>query len=201
MTPRYPGAFWRPDDGNRGGDGDLGRLPDVGTLHEAVSPNPTSVFGWVQSAKACHAYNGRRGYMEQYADFDRHVEGVADGNEHCITFESYDGLKPESEPSYHEVQTDDPAIYGTSANTGRWDPGQCERAADFIAWCEVVLGSIKAVEIPDSRPGQSGWAPHRWGIAPWRVPGGEVWTRHDGKPCPGDLRVNQIPGIVARAQQ
>ncbi len=27
-----------------------------------------------------------------------------------------------------------------------------------------------------------------------------MWTRHDGKRCPGDLRVQQIPGIVARAQ-
>lgn len=41
--------------------------------------------------------------------------------------------------------------------------------------------------VPLIAGGQDGW------------PDGEVWTTSPGKPCPGDRRIAQVPGIVARA--
>jgi hypothetical protein len=199
MTPRYPGAFWLPVSATGKRDR-MPNGPDTITYHEAVSPNPTSVRGWVEGQAACQGYNGKNGRAEQYFDFDEEVAGVAEGNDHCITWESYDGLKPINDANgYREVQQDDPAIYGTSANTGVWDPGQCERFADIGAWSLLNL-NIPLALLPDSKPGRSGHGPHRLGIDPWRADGGELWTRHPGKPCPGNLRILQIPGILARAK-
>lgn len=190
---RYPGAIWRPT----GDNGPMGQTPDVTSLHEAVSAAEQSIYGWTVDAKACHAYNGKDGYFEQYVNFDRKVSGVAEGNGHVTTIESYDGLHIQQNP-YREIGSG--GLYGTSSDTGRWDAGQCERFSDLLAWQHLDYGLDLRV-MQTSRRGETGVAPHRLGIAPWRVPGGEVWTRHDGKRCPGDLRVEQIPDIVARAQQ
>lgn len=189
---RYPGAVWRPTADN----GAMSSAPDVTSLHIAVSAAEQSVYGWTESAIACHAYNGKGGYFEQYVAWDRKVSGVADGNGHVATIESYDGLHIQQNP-YREIGSG--GIYGTNADNGRWDDGQCERASDLLAWQHLHYGLDLRV-MQTSRRGETGVAPHRLGVAPWRVPGGEVWTRHDGKRCPGDLRVAQIPTIVARAQ-
>lgn len=192
MTPRYPGAYWKPT----GDNGPMSRKLDSMTWHEVVSRAEQSIFGYVQSAKVCQAYNGKQGYFEQYMDWDRVAYGVADGNSHRATIESYDGLLIQNDP-YREIGIG--GVYGDSANTGRWDEGQCERMSDVIAWAFLELG-IPIRLMANSRTEEIGHAPHRWGIAPWRVAGGEVWTKHDGKPCPGDLRVQQMTPIIARAQ-
>lgn len=191
MALIYPGAVHRPT----GDNGAMGRIPDVTSLHIAVTRAETSVFGWQQSAKACHGFTGKGGYFEQYVSFDRRVAGTLNGNGHVVTLESYDGLQPMSNP-YREIGIG--GIYGTSANTGRWDAGQCERTSDILAWQSLTYGLNLRV-MNSSRPGETGVGPHRLGVDPWRVSGGEVWTAHPGKPCPGDLRIQQIPGIVARA--
>jgi len=192
MTPRYPGAVWLPT----GDNGPMPHGPDAGSLHEAVS-RTKSIFGWVQSAKACHAYNAQNGYFEQYMDWDRIAYGVSAGNGHVITIESFDGLLIHLNPYREEGMG---GIYGTSADTGRWDPGQCERASDVIAWLNTTLGISMALSTTAGHPG---WNGHRIGIEPWRSDiyhHGESWTNHNGKPCPGNLRMAQIPGILARAK-
>jgi hypothetical protein len=59
---------------------------------------------------------------------------------------------------------------------------------------------------PDSRPGSRGLAYHRQGIDGnftdgyrGRVTGGEVWTEHFGKVCPGRNRIAQLPDILDAA--
>lgn len=194
MTPpRYPGAVWLP---TGAANGKMPNGPDGGSLHEAVT-RAKSVFGWVQTAKSCQAYNSQNGYFEQYAEWDDWMYGVSDGNSHIITIESFDGLLIHNDPSYWEEGMG--GIYGTSADTGRWDAGQCERVADVIAFLNVEAGISMGLSTTAGHPG---WNGHRIGIESWRSSiyhSGEVWTQHDGKPCPGDLRMAQIPGILARA--
>jgi hypothetical protein len=60
---------------------------------------------------------------------------------------------------------------------------------------------------PNSKPTSKGLAYHRQGINgnfddfdyPGRVPGGEIWTEHFGKLCPTDIRIAQLPDILALA--
>lgn len=193
MAKRYPGGRWIPT-------GDAGAMSSVRgcSWHEAVSRDEhgDGIAGWVRSAKSCHAYNGKNGDFAQYMDIGRKAYGVSQGNSTMLTVESYDGLKILENP-YREVGIG--GQYGDSANTGRWDAGQAERAADFMAWLNLDYG-VPLRMMASSARSESGHAPHRWGIAPWRQPGGESWTAHDGKPCPGDLRVAQLPGIVQRAK-
>lgn len=189
----YPGAVHRPT----GDNGAMGRAPDAFTGHIAVTRAETSVFGWQQSAKACHGFVGKRGYTEQYVPYNRMVAGVKDGNAHIVTWESYDGLQILQNP-YREIGIG--GIYGTNADNGRWDPEQCERFSDILAHAHLdpdIRLNLRVMQ--SSRKGETGFGPHRLGVDPWRVSGGESWTKHPGKRCPGDLRVQQIPGIVARA--
>lgn len=172
------------------------RKPNACSFHEAVT-RAESLFGWVQSAKACQAFVGQDGYSEQYMEWDDWANGVKDGNSHVITIETFDGLKISENP-YRETGMG--GIYGDSANTGRWDAGQCERLADIAAFLNIEVGISLVMS---NRAGNPGFGPHRLGVEPWRSDiygAGESWTAHNGKPCPGDLRIQQMPGIIARAQ-
>ena len=76
--------------------------------------------------------------------------------------------------------------------------------ARILRWAHDRHG-IPLQLCPDSRPGSRGLAYHRQGIDghfralrfPGRVAGGEVWTEHFGKVCPGDARIAQLPQILA----
>src|SRR3954454_1724776 len=125
MTPRYPGAVWLPT----GDNGAMPNGPDAGSLHEAVT-RTKSIFGWVQSAKACHAFNGQNGYFEQYMDWNRIAYGVSGGNDPFIPIEAFDGLLIHHNPYWEEGMG---GVYGSPADTGRWDPGPCEAASGLIA--------------------------------------------------------------------
>ena len=95
-----------------------------------------------------------------------------------------------------------------------WTPAQCESLARIIAWesstaahadCPTTWQchqtGIPISLVPDSKPGRRGVAYHRQGVDPWRVDGGEWWSESDGKDCPTQARIDQIPGILARARQ
>lgn len=76
--------------------------------------------------------------------------------------------------------------------------------ARILRWAHATHG-IPLHLCPDSRPGSRGLAYHRQGINgnfgplrfPGRVAGGEVWSEHFGKVCPGDARIAQLPQILA----
>jgi hypothetical protein len=85
---------------------------------------------------------------------------------------------------------------------------QVSAIARILAWAHTEHG-IPLQLCPDSRPGSRGLAYHRQGIDgnfgsmrfPGRVAGGEVWTEHFGKVCPGDRRIAQLPTILERAKE
>lgn len=79
--------------------------------------------------------------------------------------------------------------------------------ARILRWVHKTHG-VPLRLCPDSRPESRGLGYHRQGIDgdfdgfrfPGRVDGGEVWTEHYGKVCPGDRRIAQLPEILARAR-
>jgi hypothetical protein len=84
---------------------------------------------------------------------------------------------------------------------------QVEANARILRWAHATHG-IPLQLCPNSRSGSRGLAYHRQGIDgnfsalrfPGRVAGGEIWTEHFGKVCPGDARIAQLPQILARSQ-
>ena len=193
MTPRYPGFEWKPAGTFQGS---MNGLRGLG-LHEAVT-TAYDVWDWVNQENSCHLFDGPTGKGFQYKEFDELAWGMFEGNHNMITYESWDGLRITPD----NPATDELNAAGQGSNQTVWTEQQLERKADVFAWFCVVLG-LPCQMMASSDPAQSGLAPHRWGIAPWRdqLGGGETWTRHEGKPCPGDLRVESMPGIVARARQ
>lgn len=180
---RYPGAAWRPT----GDDGEMSGIRGV-SLHEAVTRAEETIFGWAQQAHACHFYVGRYGNCEQYIDVGRKAAGVKDGNPTMLTVETWDGLDVKTELD----------VDGRGPNQTVWTPQQCERLADLIAWLHIEWG-LPIRLMASSARSERGVAPHRWGIDPYRQLGGEIWTKHAGKQCPGTLRIGQIPAILSRA--
>jgi hypothetical protein len=191
-----PGLIWRPIDYSKH------RAVDeltAHTLHEAVTRAEQSVYGWVYGEGSCNWFNGKNGYAEQYIPAGVESYANSSGNHRSFAMESYDGLQILQNP-YREVGIG--GVYGDSAQTGRWDAGQCERAADVTAWLHLEYGLPLQV-MQTSHTSEHGVGPHRLGVPGWPPydeNGGELWTSHPGKTCPGDLRIAQIPSIVARAQ-
>lgn len=141
--------------------------------------------GWVQGARSCQTYTDQYGNMQQYCGLFVSVNGTKNGNWRCRTHEAWN---PEG-------------LTGTAEeyNASEYTPEQCERFADFLAWDHIENGAILS-DMGDSRPGSHGCGCHRYGIDPWRISGGEVWTSAAGKVCPGTARVRQLPGIIERAK-
>lgn len=155
-------------------------------LHIAVT-TAASIRGWmIQSGNGATGYINHDGATEQYLDSRMRAPSALDGNPWGSAWETWDGLNPATATS-------------TQADTGRWTDRQAERLADIAAWLHTTDG-LPLVQCADSRPGSQGLAPHRLGIDPWRIPGGETWTRAAGKPCPGTARIAQIGPILARAK-
>lgn len=186
---KYPGARWYGIGGN-------GRPcnPRACSWHEAVTTaGVDGIAGWVSDARACHGFIGQDGDAGQYADFGEAVNGVKDDNGSVLTWETWDGLLPATNRSPD-------GSFGP--NDRPWTPQQAERIADVMAWMVDALGiPLRLMEWTNER----GHGPHRLGV---RNPDGAVrtntgpasWTAHDGKQCPGDQRVRQLPAIIARAQ-
>ena len=59
--------------------------------------------------------------------------------------------------------------------------------------------NIPIVLIPDAKPGRRGIGYHRQGVPGYMVPGAEQWSTAQGKVCPGNRRIAQIPQIIAQA--
>jgi hypothetical protein len=73
-----------------------------------------------------------------------------------------------------------------------------DKIVALCAWlCKQF--NIPPVLIPDTKPGRRGIAYHRQGINPWRVDGGELWSKANGKICPAD-RVSQVNTVVSRVK-
>lgn len=185
----YPGAYAHDYGGTGACD------PDSFVLHEVVNEvdipedgSPSNIASWVEGSRATQFYVDYDGDAEQYCSSDRGSSHCKDGNGHRLGIETEDD-KPQT---------------SAQANAGTWTARQCERISDIIAWGNLTHG-IPIRQMRTSRRDDIGVGYHRLGVPAiagghdgW--PDGEVWTTSPGKPCPGDLRIAQVPAIVARAQ-
>lgn len=189
---RYPDAAWRPVERYQ-----LGMPGSIATrmasarrliLHTAGSDQP-SLFNFfnVRGRATAHFYIAQDGSVEQYIDTGFHSTANLDGNRDSITVQSQD--IGDHFPDWDTEAGDIPA----------WTVEQVEAIAALAAWAHEVHGlSLRA--LPSSRPGTRGIGYHRQGIDPWRVAGGESWSAAEGRVCPGDRRIAQIPHIITRAK-
>lgn len=179
MATIFPGATWRPMPGSssrpkrRKGRG-------VG-FHVAVHLGPSIYDINLSTGNDAHLYVRKDGSVEQNVDLDLVAWAGVDGNPSMIWVETEGGV-------------------GTTAQVDAevWTPQQANTLARIARWAHDTEGTPLQV-MPDSRPTSRGIGTHRLGIDPWRVAGGESWSSHRGKQCPGAAKVAQVPAIVAAA--
>lgn len=171
MATFYPGAVQRIISRNHGG---RRALTEAVVLHvDAGGAN--TLFGWFSnpaSSASSHFYVKYDGTIEQYLDADLIAWTQRAGNTRCIGIETQ------------------------GVGSGSWTEAQLASLTALVGWlCDRY--SLPKASMGNSRKGSRGIGIHRFGIDPWRVNGGEVWGGR-GKACPGDARVGQFPGLVAR---
>lgn len=151
-----------------------------GTSFHVTASGAASMFAYFSTVADCsHFHVAKDGTIEQYIDTDFYGAAQVDGND-MVSVETQ-GAAP-----------------GVNAETEPWTPQQVTSNARIARWVHDTEGA-PLVLMPDSRPGSRGVASHRLGIAPWRVAGGQVWSRVNGKVCPGSAKIAQLPQIIALA--
>lgn len=172
-------------------------IADNGTMKAKDIVCIHTIVGYQEGGNAAHFTTGAEGKIVQARDTNNCSAANLNGNYHVIAIENED-----MGPAYGNWNTNDGhAVPGFTAD-------QKEAIAKIIAWCHQVH-DIPISLIPDSKPGRRGVAYHRQGITgdysaydfPGRISGGEVWSSHEGKVCPGDRRIRQlINEIIPRAR-
>jgi hypothetical protein len=176
-----PGFIWHPVDvGARArrvkGRGHVAHVAVSGSTLLVPPPLSTRSADW-------HFYLPKVGTGVQMIDLDLQSWSSYQGNTDTTASEAQGGL-------------------GTAAdvNAEPWSDDQAESLAQILAHLHRTEG-VPIQVMPDSRPGSRGLGYHREGIDPWRVAGGQLWSTHPGKLCPGDRKAAMIPAIVTRAAQ
>lgn len=178
---RMPGAVWLGEHSPR----DPMSHYDIVCVHTIVGFAP---------AHAAHFSTKAGGTILQSRDTAFRSGANLDGNHRVIAIENED----------HGPR------FGGTPRLPDWvplTPEQVEANAQILAWAHEEHG-VPLQLCPDSRPGSRGLAYHRQGIDgdfdslrfPGRVPDGEKWTKSPGKVCPTDVRIAQLPEILARAR-
>lgn len=159
---------------------------DILTIH--------TIVGYQSGGNAAHWTTGASGRIVQARDTRYCSAANLNGNWHTLAIENED-----TGPAYKWVNGEVP----------RFTAAQAESIAEILAWCHKVH-DIPLSIVPDSKVGRRGIAYHRQGIDGnfagldfgGRVVGGELWSSHFGKVCPGDNRIHQlINEIIPRARQ
>ncbi|WP_171468229.1 N-acetylmuramoyl-L-alanine amidase [Cellulosimicrobium sp. 72-3] len=136
-----------------------------------------SLYGWFNNPAALassHFYVKYNGVVEQYLDTSVTAWTQRSGNASCIGIETQ------------------------GKGDGTWTEAQLSALAPLLKWlCQYY--SLPVSDMRNSLPNSTGIGLHRYGIDPWRVSGGEVWGAN-GKVCPGDGRVAQLPGLLQRVR-
>lgn len=177
-----PGAVWV---------GEQGHIPmdryDIVCLHTIVGRAP---------AHAAHFSVAGNGRIFQSRDTRFRSAANLNGNHRIIAVENED--MGDAFPRWN-------------TNDGHAVPGftdaQIQSNAEILAWAHEEHG-VPLQLCPNSLPTSRGLAYHRQGIDgafgpfdfPGRVSGGEVWTEHQGKVCPGDRRIAARPTILDLAK-
>lgn len=179
---RYPGATFRPIVGK-------GRkaltIVNRSNLHVTDSL-ADSMFGFFNNPKNAdsHFHIALNGYTEQYVDTAFRANADLEGNDATISIET------------------------AGKGDGHWTPEQCIAIINLLAWIirthNVPLRLATSSKIGAESKGIS-W--HRLGIdgnfpalpsiQAGRIQrgGGMHYSRARGKVCPGDARIEQVPGI------
>ena len=162
-------------------------------LHTAVS-NASSLYGYFsRSTSPCsHFYVREDGTVEQYVDTSYRAAADLRGNASTISIETWDG-------------------WGGSWTSGpppAWTPAQVTALRDLIDWILATHPTIPRRLATTSRDDSTSWGIswHRLGVPATRLQllrgasqtGGMLYSRAVGKVCPGDRRIAQIPGLLAR---
>jgi hypothetical protein len=179
-----PGALWRP-------------LPyssspmtqyDILCYHTMVgSLWGTDAYFRRGSGVNSHFGVGYDGTIVQWVDTRYRSGANYNGNWHIVSVETAD------------VGTGFPAWdLNDGSQVPAWTDAQVEANAAIATWVHETHG-IPPVPIPDSKVGRRGVGWHRLGVDPDRVAGGELWSSHYGKVCPGSRRLAQIAEVCARA--
>lgn len=180
---RMPGAEWQGEQS----PGTLMDRYDIVCVHTIVGYAP---------AHAAHFSVKWNGKIIQSRDTKFRSAANLNGNHRIIAIEN----------------EDHGPVFGqwSGSNVPALTPAQVEANAEILKWAHEEHG-IPLILCPDSRGTSRGLAYHRQGIDgnfdppfyrfPGRVPGGEVWTEHRGKVCPGDRRISQLPDILRLAKE
>ena len=176
-------------------------MPDANWIGEASPKNPMTAYDIVcvhtivgyAPAPAAHFSVAADGKIYQSRDTVYMSAANLHGNPRVIAIENEDHGD---------------AFGNWSGNTvPPLTDAQVQANAKILRWAHEEHG-IPLQLCPDSRPGSRGLAYHRQGIDgnfdtfrfPGRVDGGEIWTEHFGKVCPGDNRIAQLPDILRLAK-
>jgi hypothetical protein len=174
MTVKMPGALWLPISGNFT---NRDRTKTTALIFHIAVTEAASLSGWFSNPRAfasSHMYVRRDGTIEQYIDLDKISWANGAGNPRSITVETQ------------------------GMGKGSWTSEQCVSLAHIARFVNGHY-NLPLKLMKDSKPSTHGVGYHRLGVNPYRVSGGEVWSKSYGKVCPGDSRVDQIPGIIQAA--
>lgn len=166
-------------------------------LHTAVSgtkslawsgntAKPSGSMGYFNTTSAggvfSHFYVREDGTVEQMQDTDYRSACDLDGNPDTISIESWDGRR-----------------------LVEWTPAQEVAIKKLVRWLFRTHPTIPAKLATSNRKGWESWglSYHSMGspgLAKFsRAAGGLLYTNARGKTCPGQPRINQIPGIFKAA--
>jgi hypothetical protein len=157
-------------------------------LHVAVSEARFPHYG---AGLGAHFYVRKDGSWAQQIDTQFKGGHAYQGNFRLIGIESQGGtVDPQNEP---------------------WTAAQCEAIAQILAFLHRKHG-IPLRLMDDSSSRERGVGYHRLGCngnfprsglkaGRSQRGGGEYWSTSVGKICPGDAKIEQIPGIIARAKE
>jgi hypothetical protein len=184
-------GMWKPLAGNWASQSRMTQV-DILSVHTMVGSLAGTDSMWRRtgySGNHSHFGIGGNGECTQWQDTAYRAAANYNGNWHIISVECADVGAPF--PAWNT--NDGAAVPAFSAP-------QIETLAQLIAaMCKAH--NIPCALIPDSKVGRRGIGYHRLGVPGYMAPGTEQWSTAQGKVCPGNRRIAQIPQVIARAQQ
>lgn len=186
---RYPDATWRPIDSSYLPSSSLS-LHNRVNLHTAVALGSLHGYFNQPNRPSSHFYVLKSGAVEQYVDTGKRAEADLDGNDATVSIETEGGTS--SDP---DAET--------------WTPAQVEAIVDLCRWImdthNIPLRLATSSKTDSTSKGLS-W--HRLGIdgnfpalpsilaGRQQRGGGMHYSSSFGKVCPGDKKIEQVPGIL-----
>jgi hypothetical protein len=178
-----PGTVWKPMPGSS-----TSRMSayDILCAHTCVGSldGTDSWFRSQANGLNSHFGVGGDGTIYQWVDTAYRSGANYNGNYHIISVECADMGAPFGPWGGSDV----PA----------WTLQQIAALGRIGAWVHATHG-IPLTQIPDAKPGRKGVGYHRLGVPGYMVAGAEQWSKSQGKVCPGDRRIAQIPQVIAAA--